>query len=199
MDCEIYCLVYRQRPSQVVHMPGSLNLYMEYLERSFNDTLCLKCEKIFFRTEKNIEFMHVFPFFQFNMQSFFARVPSPEVVAQLRVEIEPNQEWEGSCVLWTGRVNKYGYSVHRIMHNHKRVSLPVHRITYFLLDPSRPLDPNLHVSHLCHVKRCVNSEHLSLEPCKINNHRRKCKSEGECTGHHGFKCCILVTIAYIDQ
>ena len=47
------------------------------------------------------------------------------------------------------------------------------------------------MSHLCHLKQCVNVAHLSYGPHAINNKRITCRYEGECSDHHGYDDCIL--------
>ena len=42
----------------------------------------------------------------------------------------------------------------------------------------------LEVSHICHNTRCVNIDHLSLEPHIINELRRSCKLNGFCHKRH---------------
>lgn len=44
---------------------------------------------------------------------------------------------------------------------------------------------NLHVSHLCHVRNCINIEHLNLEEDFINQGRRLCNDMHRCGGRHG--------------
>ena len=48
-----------------------------------------------------------------------------------------------------------------------------------------------HIPHICHNKACINVDHLSSETAAINNKRKICVSNGECTGHYGHKRCIL--------
>lgn len=37
--------------------------------------------------------------------------------------------------------------------------------------------------HICHVDRCMNPEHISVESSKEAGGRRKCKKRGRCSGH----------------
>ena len=39
------------------------------------------------------------------------------------------------------------------------------------------------VSHTCHVRLCINPDHLRLEKRSENNRRKRCKLEGRCLGH----------------
>lgn len=68
----------------------------------------------------------------------------------------------------------------------------VHRVVYALKKDS-PLDFSGHeVSHLCHVKECINIDHLSYEPHNINVARNLCRSSNRCSGHGPYKRCILL-------
>jgi hypothetical protein len=54
------------------------------------------------------------------------------------------------------------------------------------------LPTNWHVSHLCHIRNCIASEHLSFEPGFVNRGRQSCSNEGKCFGGHaGYPECIF--------
>lgn len=95
-----------------------------------------------------------------------------------------------SCHLWFGAKNKDGYGVICFPFRGKRVTVTTHRLTFYL-NNNFPHMASLHVSHLCHQKACIRIEHLSLEPANINNKRKNCLNCGECTGHYGYKQCLL--------
>lgn len=68
-----------------------------------------------------------------------------------KVDITPG------CWFWTGGTNgKSGYG--QISLNYKK--LLVHRVAIFLRDGVMP-PANLQVDHICHVKLCVNPDHLT--------------------------------------
>jgi hypothetical protein len=95
-----------------------------------------------------------------------------------------------SCHMWKGRIHTNGYGTLRVTIRGSRYRVTAHRLMYYLFNCS-PLDPDMHVSHLCHHKLCINLSHLSLEPGRINNKRRKCVTKHICQGHAGYARCIL--------
>lgn len=97
----------------------------------------------------------------------------------------------GQCQLWTGPVDKKGYGVHCVKFQGRFVRVQVHRLSYYLHGTPQRLSRSHHVSHLCHNPSCIKFSHLSYEPPKINNSRQICKKDGECTGHRGYKKCLL--------
>jgi len=130
--------------------------------------------------------------------AFFRQPPSLQVVEKLSASLSEKSVPRGTCLFWTGATDRYGYGVHRVVLNRKRLKLHVHRLAFFLSEPHfRPLSPQFHVSHICHNKLCLRSEHLSYETASVNNLRKVCRLNGQCTGHRGFKRCQLdaVTIA----
>jgi hypothetical protein len=99
---------------------------------------------------------------------------------------------EKGCKIWLGAVDRDHYGVARVTIKDKRIRFAAHRLMYYLsLDGKFLLNPSMHVSHICHVKTCINFNHLSYEPPIVNNNRMVCKNSGECIGHHGYKGCIL--------
>lgn len=110
--------------------------------------------------------------------------------AQLRETLILNSRSEGQCRLWEGPVNdKYG--VLHVTFRGDYLKLRVHRLAYYLHGPTQRLTPPMHVSHRCHNPLCIKLSHLSYEPARINNARQVCKVEGYCSGHRGFKKCLL--------
>lgn len=111
---------------------------------------------------------------------------------QLKIETKlTNFEVQSGCHLWTGgNVSTYGYGTIRIVFRGKRKRFFVHRLLYFI-EVKHELCPTFHVSHLCHTKLCINFKHLSYESKAVNESRNICKKNGECTGHKGYKKCIL--------
>lgn len=95
------------------------------------------------------------------------------------------------CHLWYGDSNQDGYGIIRPLFRNKKQTFTVHRLQYFLANNCKFSNPNYHVSHLCHNKKCINIEHLSFEPAEINVARNHCKRTKTCYGHDGFKNCIL--------
>lgn len=62
----------------------------------------------------------------------------------------------GNCHEWIAGKDTGGYGIFRIENRNR----PAHRIAYELA--YGPFDPAMHVDHICHVKACVNPEHLRL-------------------------------------
>lgn len=96
-----------------------------------------------------------------------------------------------NCDIWTGQNNKYGYGILRIMFRGERIRVTTHRLSYFLNNNCIRLNPNTHVSHLCHNKLCLKYAHLSYEPSVVNAQRNACHRERACFGHQGYVGCIL--------
>ena len=95
------------------------------------------------------------------------------------------------CHLWAGSVSRDGYGYLQIMFRGKSRKLSAHRLAYFISCGFDHLPADMHVSHVCHNKLCVNRLHLSLEPAYINLRRNVCVQRRACTGHHGYQNCIL--------
>ena len=58
-----------------------------------------------------------------------------------------------------------------------------HRMAYLIYNQFTPLPEHLQVSHLCHLRSCVKTDHLSLEPPAVNNSRKNCNVAKRCSGH----------------
>ena len=105
--------------------------------------------------------------------------------------INHNNDLFSMCTLWNGPVNRDGYGFVTVTFRGCRKILTAHRLAYYISHSSHYLIPNMHVSHLCHNKLCVNLQHLSYESDSVNKKREICKHEGECKGHRGHRRCIL--------
>lgn len=121
---------------------------------------------------------------------FFESVHAPEFIAMLKERVLSNTLKQGQCQIWSGLVDKNGYGYIRVTIHGKRLKLQCHRLVYFI-GHSHPLSKSVHVSHLCHTKRCVELSHLSYEPQAVNNNRKSCKLDNECSGHHGYPRCLI--------
>lgn len=105
-----------------------------------------------------------------------------------------------SCLLWKGGLNSKKCRVRYGMVNvswfpnrplPKRTKLHAHKIAYMAYTGNLDIDPELHVSHRCHVSTCVLVQHLSLEPADVNNSRKQCVSLGYCLDHTPHPPCIF--------
>ncbi len=75
----------------------------------------------------------------------------------------------------------------------KSETVSSHRFMYMLTHNNFEMKEKEHVSHLCHNNRCVNPEHLSLEPALVNSRRETCRYivPKRCMKHEPFKDCLL--------
>lgn len=113
---------------------------------------------------------------------------TPAARWQVMVDVYSCCKQEGSCTVWSKALNTSGYPT-------KKFRLPNYPIPKNIL-VSRLLfsfatgtvlggqySEGLQMSHLCHNKKCLNLDHLNLEPRGINNLRRSCVWGGACSGH----------------
>ena len=127
--------------------------------------------------------------------AFYMQIPSPELLTRLSTILADKSHSVGQCIAWTGPTDRYGYGIYRLTWGSKRIKLHVHRLSFYLSSQDfSPLDPSIHVSHTCHNKLCIRPTHLSYEPASVNNARKKCLFDGECTGHRGFGRCQLHSV-----
>ena len=100
-----------------------------------------------------------------------------------------------SCHIWKGRTTQ-GYARVSISYTNTlgvfvKSRKYLHVLIYFLHNQSfRPM-PTIDVSHLCGTRNCVRWDHLSAEPRKINEARKKCHSAKSCTHHTGYADCVI--------
>lgn len=101
-----------------------------------------------------------------------------------------NEDSQG-CHIWYGSCNRDGYAIIRPQFRGKRITLTVHRLVFFFSRNCSFENLDYHVSHKCHVKKCVNVQHLSFEPALINLERTICFLNNVCVGHYGYGKCLL--------
>ena len=136
--------------------------------------------------------MYFFHFFSFQVimaTYFFTTHVTDKEKQRLNCLISKKYEHLNGCYIWKGASPK-GYGVLSFSFRGKKFKLKAHRVVYYL-GFNQPLSPKMHVSHVCHNKLCVNIQHLSYEPQKINNNRQICAHEGICYGHYGFLDCKI--------
>lgn len=112
-----------------------------------------------------------------------------EQKAQFISKIERKVDRTNFCHFWLGSLNESGYGVFRPVINSKQHKVLVHRFYFFI--QGHHIDKNLHVSHLCHCKICINTQHLSIEPQSVNNSWKTCKSLRRCMGHEPYPQCLF--------
>jgi hypothetical protein len=114
---------------------------------------------------------------------------NPSEKSKIERSVRKHTRFDGHCFIWTGQMSRDGYGQIRFMFRAKRIKVAVHRLVFFLHE-SRYLSPEMHVSHICHVKNCITYTHLSYESQRINNNRMKCRNDGYCHGHFAYPSCF---------
>ena len=101
----------------------------------------------------------------------------------------------GQCIIWTG-CRKNGYGQFRFKDprlpgsDHKTRS--VHRMALMVEIQNLDIPPILQASHLCNVKCCINTDHLTFEDNYTNNSRKLCFFNKKCFGHgDGKRRCLV--------
>jgi hypothetical protein len=95
------------------------------------------------------------------------------------------------CILWKGGLNSDGYGRICILWvDGLKKDCRAHRLSYMVFHQTLELgqESQMEVSHLCHVKRCVNPNHLVLEPHYSNMSRQACKISKFCLKTHTPHC-----------
>ena len=87
------------------------------------------------------------------------------------------------CWLWTGCLDRKGYGIIGDKIGAQKVSVRVHRLAYESL--VRPLSADEQVDHRCHVRHCLNPEHLRPVTNKQNQENRAGASRRSVSGHRG--------------
>lgn len=83
-----------------------------------------------------------------------------------RRTVEDNSTPRGSCVVWTGTLDRYGYGVFRV--GGGRVT-GAHRAAW--LARRGELADGLVLDHLCRNRACVNVEHMEAVSVQVNTIR----------------------------
>ena len=127
---------------------------------------------------------------------FFKSVLTESEVIQCRQVLLRHSCPSHFCRLWLGSKDRDGYGIVRFWFRGTRLKVKTHRLAFYL-ENNFPTMKGMHVSHICHTKDCIAVSHLSLETVAINNERKICVNNGECTGHYGYKRCILRYWSYL--
>lgn len=90
------------------------------------------------------------------------------------------------CLEWAGGTSGNGYPYMKIDVDGNGVKqvIGVHRVVMMCHLSKTEFSDGLQVSHMCHNRRCVNINHLSLEPDFVNAGRNRCRTAGTCCGAH---------------
>lgn len=103
----------------------------------------------------------------------------------------------GSHLLFRNDVNQAYKQMQVTLPSSKRVRFYVHQVIVLKKLNCLSMEKGLETSHLCHIKNCVNPDHISAEPRHINNNRIHCSREradtsdpSYCCGHDPYPRCI---------
>ena len=121
----------------------------------------------------------------FNMDEFYAKYTE---------KLNANYIIENACKKWTGSLTqngKYGVISYKDPVDLKWKKRHSHRFAIMIRDRNLNIPLNMDCSHLCHNSRCINTDHLSIEPHAINNNRQHCVNSNICLGHFEFPNCLL--------
>lgn len=94
-----------------------------------------------------------------------------------RLEASSVPEPNTGCVLWTGRINKYGYGVARDYDSRMRLA---HRLSWS--QHNGPIPDGMLICHKCDTRACINPDHLFLGSHADNIHDMIRKGRGR--GRH---------------
>jgi hypothetical protein len=75
----------------------------------------------------------------------------------------------------------------------KKKTVSCHRFAYMLHMQCFDLFSEMQVSHRCHNRWCINTDHLSYEPTSVNKDRHICRGifPTRCKSHAPYKDCLL--------
>lgn len=109
--------------------------------------------------------------------TFYSKDASSLILARIACRLEEKSVTDTrQCKIWQGEKDRNGYGILRLTVAGKGISFTVHRLAYFVGFKSKlHLQPEVHVSHCCHNKVCINVEHLSYEGSGVNNARNICR------------------------
>lgn len=92
-----------------------------------------------------------------------------------------------TCIVWDGAADINGYS--RMVFQNKEYR--AHRLAFMVYNKVIDIDTQVEISHLCHVKKCINPLHLALETNLVNLSRRACHQAKTCFKSHTPHCIFL--------
>lgn len=100
----------------------------------------------------------------------------------------------GECLIFQGKPRQtdgYCYLTYRFLN--QVTTCTVARAQYCILKRTSPLDipSGFDVSHTCHNHRCIEPNHLILEPHAVNARRKMCVTGQQCIGHGAYPPCQL--------
>ena len=125
------------------------------------------------------------------MENFFQ-------VCQEKLSSNSEVHRNGQCIILAGCCSKIGYGQFRFKDprepdaDHK--TRTVHRMALMVKLRNLDVPAKQQASHLCNIKTCINTDHLTFEDNYINNSRKLCFFNRKCTGHGEGKPSCLVDL-----
>lgn len=109
-----------------------------------------------------------------------------------QAKILENSRKEDECMIWQRALKPSGYGIIRYSSpvTNRWHTVNAHRLSYIVFKENF-IEDHLHVSHLCHNKKCILVTHLSAEPPSVNADRCRCLNRHVCTGHGTYQDCLL--------
>lgn len=114
---------------------------------------------------------------------------SAEELESLQYKIRQNSIQNGAtnCIEWTKSRGKSGYPQMKLGQTfYDRFKNSPYNPAHLLYSIAHKITLDTggyEMSHLCHNKRCISSEHLSYEPKLVNLGRDQCCRAGVCNSH----------------
>ena len=141
----------------------------------------------------------VFAHFRSYAASFLSKMQNPldRLLVQFQEKIDRqgcHRAGIGNCEIFQGKARQsdgYCYLTYTFL---KTVTTcTVARAKYCILNRTSPLDipAGFDVSHICHNHRCLEANHLVLEPHAVNARRKMCVTGQQCIGHGDYPPCRL--------
>ena len=125
------------------------------------------------------------------MSKIFQTKLTAQEIMTLKRALARHTQVTSKCHIWTGPHDRHGYGIIYVTFRGKRKAVLAHRLNLYVKTMVKSLPSQCEASHRCHTKTCINPDHLSLEPKRVNMARKSCKANGECQGHRGYGRCIL--------
>lgn len=102
-----------------------------------------------------------------------------KVTRRTREEFRPPTPQPSPCVLWQGRLDRYGYGVYAHQGQHKgKLSTKVHRYAWELF-LGRKLRPTEIVMHMCDNRACYSLLHTVIGTIALNNADARAKGRAK--------------------
>lgn len=94
------------------------------------------------------------------------------------------------CRTWLKGHNAGGYGIihARMPTQRSKAALYVHICAWLVKEGAFQVPSGLEVSHLCHVRDCIEPSHLTVEDTETNNSRQRCHNSQQCTKEHHPSC-----------